>query len=79
MNKYEYLDARVIMACRNLSRGQHSLSQLVSETGCDENNIRLIEYVVQDEKNLNILDLKTKDIFNTFLNAVDHNMTEVHL
>lgn len=23
--------------------------------------------------------LKTKDIFNTFLNAVDHNMTEVHL
>ena len=30
-------------------------------TECFENNIRLIEYVVQDEKNLNILDLKTKN------------------
>ncbi|CAM2702986.1 unnamed protein product [Rotaria socialis] len=36
-------DARVIMACRNLNRGQQSLNQLVSETGCDENNIRLME------------------------------------
>ena len=29
--------------------------------------------------NTSSLRLKTKDIFNTFLNAVDHNMTEVHL
>lgn len=29
--------------------------------------------------NTSSLCLKTKDIFNTFLNAVDHNMTEVHL
>ena len=29
--------------------------------------------------NTSSLRLKTKDIINTFLNAVDHNMTEVHL
>jgi len=29
--------------------------------------------------NTSSLRLKTKDIFNTFLNAVDNNMTEVHL
>ena len=29
--------------------------------------------------NTSSLRLKAKDIFNTFLNAVDHNMTEVHL
>ena len=29
--------------------------------------------------NTSSLRLKTKDIFNTFLNAVDHNMTEVYL
>ena len=29
--------------------------------------------------NTSSLRLKTKDIFNTFLHAVDHNMTEVHL
>ena len=29
--------------------------------------------------NTSSLRLKTKDLFNTFLNAVDHNMTEVHL
>ncbi|CAF2066759.1 unnamed protein product [Rotaria magnacalcarata] len=36
-------DARVIMACRNLNRGQQASNQLVSETGCNENNIRLME------------------------------------
>lgn len=43
INSVFFLEARVIIACRNLNKGYQAVNKLISETGCSSNNIQLME------------------------------------
>jgi len=43
-SKYIYIvGARVIIACRNIHKGEEAVRSLRDESGCDEQNIRLMK------------------------------------
>lgn len=59
--KESFLDARIIIACRNLYKGREAVEKLLNETNCDKNQIVLMECDLSSFKSI-------RNFVNLYLN-----------